>query len=1138
MNLYTELLKKRIPIIFDGAFGTQIQKSNVSPECFQNSPGCNEILNLTCAEKIIAIHTDYLKAGANVIETNTFGGSRVKLKEYGLEDKVYDINKAAAQASRKAIENYNSDRPLFVCGSIGPTGYLPSSKDENLIGATYDELTNIIEEQANGLLDGGVDLFLIETSQDLLEVRAAVNAIRRLLEKRNVFLPIQVQVTVDQNGKMLLGSGIESFLGAVIALKPTVIGINCGMGPLEMLPSINKLLEFSPVPVSALPNAGLPQNIGGKAVYSMSGTDFAEVLLPVVTQSGLEVVGGCCGTGPEHIAALAKVLKGKSVANRPASGKKTCWLSTGIGGVNLENVKRPCVIGERLNAQGSKKTKELILDKNYHELLQVANEQSESGSAILDVCVAVSENDNEVNTMRDFISFLSDRTTSPYCIDSTEPDVIAAALKVNPGSAMINSINLEYSKEKARKILKIAKEFGCPVVALTIDDEGMAKTVERKMDLAYKLRDLACNEFGNPEHYLYIDPLVFTLATGDPESADAAICSLEALRRIKKEMPGVRTVMGVSNVSFGLKPKARRVLNNVMLYHAVKAGLDAAIFNPLHLDDVESYDAGIRMCAEDLLFNRKHDALINFVNLFEDKVDQPKEKKNVTVMLSAKERLHNAVVKRDRRDLEKIISELLKTDSATDILNKILLPAMAEVGEKMSSGEMILPFVLQAAEIMKESVKILEPSLKGAKSAIKGKIILATVFGDVHDIGKNLVGSILGNQGFEIIDLGKQVPIDLIVETAKKEKPDAVGLSALLVTTSRQMAQCVCEFDKEKLEVPILIGGAAVNKEFASRIELLEESHRYCGGVFYAKDAFEASKIMDQVIGGKYECKKENSKEAINQSSLLSEAQSVINVSQNSDENVKIEYGPHLEPPFWGTSEILVWDAEKLIDGINRERLYKAWWGGGRLNESEYAHERETQFDETFTLLRTEILEKNLLDPRGFYGYFPVITVGEELVIIDPDDFHSELSSFIFPRMPKSSNRCIADYFSSEGDLIGIQIVTIGEALSSRCREYFQKENKYSLGFSLNALGSMLVEELAEKVTAEMRRGLGLPKNTGRRYSFGYPSLPSLEEQEKLFQIMSIEERMGVRLNSVFQMEPEHSTLGIFVHHPQAQYLS
>lgn len=1123
---YLEMIDSRIPVIFDGAVGTEIQKAAVSKGYYSDAVGCNEILNVNYPEVIIRIHKDYLSAGANVIQTNTFGGSRAKLKEYGLENRVHEINKAAALNARKAISEFSTDnKGYFVCGSMGPTGYLPSAKNSDLSAVSYDDLVIIYEEQATALIEGGVDLIRIETSQDLLEVRSAVEGIKQVFNKTGKEIPIQVQITIDSNGRMLLGSGIESFLGAVAGLGIAVVGINCGMGPSEMSPSIKKLLELSPVPVVALPNAGMPQNIDGKAVYALQPLDFAELIKPLVTVNGLNVVGGCCGTSPAHIKAVSEILKGQKVAERKQI-KHHCWVSTGIDGVNLESVKKPIIIGERLNTQGSKKTKELVLANNKDELFQIALEQSNTGSAILDICVAVNEKDNESETMRDLVWFLSDRSRTPFCIDSTEPHVIASALKINPGSVMINSINLEQGAQKARKILSLAVQFGCPVIALTIDDEGMAKTVVKKVELARKLRDIACGEFHLPENYLYIDPLVFTLATGEAETADAAKLSLEAIARIKEEMPDVRTVMGVSNVSFGLKPKARRFLNNRMLYHAVKAGLDAAIFNPLHLDDSEKYDSHVLELCDNLIFNKHPDSLAKFVEYFETaKEESVKEKKTETVSVSPEEKLRLSIINRDRRDLEETINNLLGGIPAQDILNTILLPAMAEVGNKMSSGEMILPFVLQAAEVMKEAVAILEPYMKGSQGVSKGKIILATVYGDVHDIGKNLVGSILRNQGYTVIDLGKQVPIEEIVSAVKKEQPDAVGLSALLVTTSRQMRLCVEEFQKLGIKVPVFIGGAAVNKEFAERIALFD-STCYESGVFYAKDAFDASRML------------ENLKNLKPGEVSGSKIKKIEHIAKTCEHNAPpLEYNATIEPPFWGTGEILVWDTDKLLDSINTETLFKAEWGGGKLDKPIYQETKDRIFQPSFEVLKKEIVSKELIDARGFYGFFPVITEKDSLIVLDPDDFSSELYSFTFPRMPKKQNRSITDYFRPEGDLISIQVVTIGRKLGDECRNLFQKEEKYSNGFLLNGIGNYLVEALAEKVTTEIRRALGMTNSVGRRYSFGYPALPSLEDQKALFEIIGAEDRLGISLTSGLQMDPEHSTLGIFVHHPSAEYL-
>ncbi|MDG5817100.1 homocysteine S-methyltransferase family protein [Chitinispirillales bacterium ANBcel5] len=1124
---YLQMVKNGIPLIYDGATGTEIQKMNPQKEDYGAHEGCCEYLNLTRPDIIGQIHRSYLRAGANIIETNTFGGSRPKLQEFGLADRCYEINKAAATVARESITSANPSKPAFVSGSIGPTGFLPSSTDETLSKITFDELVEIFKEQGRGLLDGGVDLFLIETSQDLLEVRAAIYALRSLMSEVGTTIPLQVQVTMDAAGHMLLGSDTKAFMGAVASMKPDVLGLNCSTGPDEMLPIVKDLITLSPLPISILPNAGLPLNIEGKAVYDMDPATFSKKVAPMVTELGVSIVGGCCGTSPEHIEKLSRALEGKKVAGRSLP-QKTCYLSTGISGIDLERVEIPRIIGERLNTQGSKKTREFAAAKNYDELYQIALNQVNHGSALLDLCMAANEIENEKGSMLTLIDHLKDRIGIPFCVDTTEPEVMEAALKKNPGSVLINSINLEYKCEKARQILSLARDFACPVVALTIDDEGMASTADIKLELAKKLRDLACGEYGLPEHYLYIDPLVFTLATGDSASASAALESLEALKRIKKEMPGVRTVMGVSNVSFGLKPPARRVLNNLMLTNAVNAGLDAAIYNPLHMDDVETYEPELRKLGEDLLFNRSPDALMNFIEHFEkSKVVSGKKTqgKAQEVALSAEQRLRNAVINRDSRSLDTTIDELLKNHSAVNILNKILLPAMSEVGEKMASGEMILPFVLQAAEVMKKAASILEPYLKGEGSTFKGKLIIATVYGDVHDIGKNLVGSILKNQGYEVLDLGKQVPVEEILKKVKEEKPDAVGLSALLVTTSRQMAHCVEEFAREGISVPLIIGGAAVNKEFASQIALLEDGSEYKGGVYYAKDAFDASNVLEHLK--EPSAKKETGAEP-------SPKQPKTSPIDSTEQIVHDE--PYIEPTFYGTGEILVWDSKSVLESLNREKLFKAWWGGGKLSTSDYNSAKTEEFGPVLERLESEIVDNDLVDSRGFYGFFPVITDNDDLIFLDPGDFHTELVSFKLKRGEKTG-RSLIDYINPGGDIIGVQAVTIGAKLSERTAQLMNSEDRYSDGYYLNALGNYMVETLAEKITVEIRRALGLDMDVGKRYSFGYAGMPGLEEQKKLIEILGVEERLGISVTEGFQMVPEHSTIGLYIRNRAAQYL-
>ena len=1124
---YIEMLKSQTPILFDGAMGTQIQEFGVKTEDFRGHAGCNEILNLSRPDVITEIHKSYLRAGANVVETNTFGANRIKLAEYGLEGSVAEINRTAAQLGRAAVSEARCTHSCLVCGTMGPTGLLLSSGSGGRKKLSFDETAALYREQAVALLDGGADILLLETMQDLLELRAAAYGIRKLLDERGARVPLQAHATVDASGHMLLGSDIKAYCSAVVNLGIDVAGLNCSTGPHEMKRHVQELLKLSSLPVCMMPNAGMPHNVNGKAVYAMEPREFCNVMVPLVIEEGLGVVGGCCGTTPAHIIALSKALAGKKAAQRGITPKTFC--ASGISGRDLEAEKKPFIIGERLNAQGSKKTKELMLARNYDELYQVALSQAEKGSSLLDLCVAVSERDDEKDAMAALVSFLSERVSVPFSLDSTDPAVIEAALKACPGPALINSINLEAGGSRARAIIALAKEFGCPVIALTIDDDGMAKTVAKKLEVARRIRDLACEEYLLPERFLYLDPLTFTLATGDAESADAAKTSLEALFRVKEEMPGVRTVMGVSNVSYGLSPASRRVLNNVMLHFAAQAGLDAAIFNPLHLDKIEEYNPAVREKAEDLLFNRGPGALADFIAVF-DKAKGgtgPVPQTPQAPSLTPDQQLFKKIVDRDRRDLEQLINTLLLSKAPQTILDDVLLPAMALVGEKMDKGEMILPFVLQAAEVMKEALSILEPRLASQNMSQRGTIVLATVYGDVHDIGKNLVATLLKNQGYRVVDLGKQVPAGDIVAAVKREKPDALGLSALLVTTSREMAACVAALDKEGIGVPVLIGGAAVNNNFAARISRLESGARYAGGVQYAKDAFEASKILDGL-------KKKAPVPLPGKTTPPPDKRGVT--AAGDTEPVALEYPEIVTPQFYGSSQVLRWDAQPLVSAIDTARLFKGYFGGGNLDAAAFKTACDKEFQPAFEQIARRIREENLIEAAGLYGIFPVYTDNTKLFILDPGDYHSPLAEFVLPRMDRRKNRSIADYFRPEGDVIAVQIVTIGKAIDEQCRNYLSVENKYSLGFYLNALANYLTEQLADKVTAEIRRAFFIAAERGRRYSFGYPGLPGVEEQVKLFELLGVEERLGVSLTAGFQMVPEHSTMGIFVHHPEAEY--
>src|SRR5881394_4107634 len=857
LHPYLKALSGRV-LIYDGAMGTNIQLHHPTPEDFggKSLEGCNDHLVLTRPDIIQSIHESFLAVGCDVVETCTFQSTPHRLREWGIEEKTRDLNVAAARLARAACDKYSTpDKPRFVAGSIGPTGLLLSSSDPVLSKTTFAELEENYYTQAKYLVEGGVDVLLVETAQDILEMKAAIAGFERLFNEIGRRVAIQAQVTLDTSGRMLLGTDIASAMTTLEALPIDVIGLNCSTGPEHMREPIRFLATNASRPISCIPNAGLPLNTGtGDAVYPLEPAPMADMLGEFVEKFGVRIVGGCCGTRPEHLAAIVSRVRAAEEKQIPRFAQDdrlhhAARVSSAMRATDLRQDPPPLLVGERVNSQGSRKVKRLLLGDDYEGIVDVAREQVDSGAHILDVCVALTERADEAEQMAKVVKLLSMSVETPIMVDSTEANVIEAALEHIPGRAIINSINMENGRTRIDSVVPLAKKHGAALVALTIDEIGMAKTRDRKLEVARKIYDIVVGEYGMQAEDLIYDDLTFTLATGDPEMASSAIETIEGIRLIKRELPGVFTSLGVSNVSFGLSPEARAVLNSVFLHHCVEAGLDMAIVNPAHVQPYAEIDPSERTLADQLIFNRTPDALQKFIEHFEGQgatgSGPGKTTEDPTADMTVDQRVHYMVVHRKKDGIEAALDVAGVREQPVRVLNEVLLPAMKEVGDKFGAGELILPFVLQSAEVMKKAVKHLEQFLEKAEGYTKGKVVLATVYGDVHDIGKSLVNTILSNNGYTVFDLGKQVPVNTILDKAVEVGADAIGLSALLVSTSKQMPLCVQELDKRKMKVPVLIGGAAINRRFGRRALFVEGERAYDSGVFYCKDAFEGLETMD-----------------------------------------------------------------------------------------------------------------------------------------------------------------------------------------------------------------------------------------------------------------------------------------------------
>ena len=1137
------VLRERV-VVYDGGMGATLEMFDLSLEDDYRLPGrCHEVLVLNRPDVIEGVHSSMLDAGALVLETDTFQASRLKLAEWGLEAHTEEINVKAAEIARRAAGEHR-----FVAGSIGPTGFLPASDDPTLGQITFRELATVFAEQARGLVKGGVDLIIIETAQDILEVKAAVFGAREAFKEAGRTLPIQCSVSLLPNGgKMLLGTDISAVLATLEGLDVDIIGLNCSTGPEDMRDAIRFLGEFSSRPIHCIPNAGLPlQGPNGETIFPEEPEPLAAVLGEFVERYGVGIVGGCCGTTPDHIRAIAERVRGQnSVPPTPRPAPRPPHVSSMIAATPLVQDPRPTLVGERVNSQGSRKAKELLLADDYDGLVTVAEDQVNGGAHVLDVCVALTERQDEDEQMRQVVKRVSLTQPAPIQVDSTEPDVIETALEQIPGRAIVNSINLEAGRDKLDRVVPIAKAHGAALIALTIDEVGMAKTRERKVEIAERLVGLCCDEHGLDREALIFDCLTFTLTTGDDEWKPSAVETIEGIRAIKQQIPGVKTSLGVSNVSFGVGLPARSVLNSVFLHHCVEAGLDLAMVNPNHITPYGEIPPDERELADDLVFNRREDALERFIAHFEAKgPEEEATKEDPTAGMEPEEALHFHILRRKKDGVEEWIDRSVEKIGAVTTLNAVLLPAMKEVGDKFGAGELILPFVLQSAEVMKRAVAQLENYLDKIEGYTKGTVVVATVFGDVHDIGKSLVNTILTNNGYTVVDLGKQVPISTILDAAVEHNATAIGLSALLVSTSKQMPACVQELHQRGLAFPVLVGGAAINRNFGLRILYpngTESDEIYEPGVYYCKDAFEGLAKMDQIIDADArEALVTKTREAARK---LREApeKPTEDLPPTDDASVRAAVATDNavpEPPFWGARELEI-PMDEVYHHLDTHVLFKLHWGGRGVKGEEWEKLLREDFQPR---LERMWREQTYLHPRALLGYFPCNSDGNELIIWDPEDFDPahprELDRLVFPRQPKHDRICLADFYrpigSGEADVVALQAVTAGDEVTELMAK-LEADGEFAEQLFVHGLGVQTAEGMAEWLHARVRSDLGLTPTQGRRYSWGYPACPEQSEHEKVFRLLDAPS-IGLRLSGGYAVEPEQSTLAIVAHHPQAVY--
>lgn len=1146
-----EIAKERI-IVLDGGMGTMLQQYHLTAKDYGGAEyeGCPEMLNIHRPDVVREIHEAYFKAGADMVESNTFGGSSIPLSEYNLQDRAREINIAGIKIAREAAEKFSTpDRPRFVAASIGP-----GTKSLSVTGGTtFDEVVDAYYEQGLALIEAGADAFLLETCQDTLNVKAAAIGLLKAREELKSTTPLMVSLTVERTGSMLAGQGVEAAYSSLRHLGLFSIGLNCATGPEFMTDKIRALSELAECYVSVYPNAGLP-NEEGK--YKESPQSLAGKLERFVDEGWVNVIGGCCGTTPAHIQAIAEMVRGKKT--RVPSSKKVPAVS-GIDYLEIEDQGRPYIIGERTNVIGSRIFKDLITQGKYEEGSEIARRQAKGGASIIDVCLANPDR-NEYEDMEKFLPFVVKKVKSAIMIDSTDSNVMEMALKRTQGKSIINSINLEDGEERFQRVCPIIRKYGAAVVVGCIDDDpqhGMAVTAQRKLEVARRSHELLTGKYGVPEEDIFFDPLVFPVGTGDANYIGSARETIEGVRLISMEFPRCHTTLGISNVSFGLPQAGREVLNAVFLYHCVKAGLTSAIVNSEKLHRYASLSEEEKELSEDLIFWRlteknNRDPVAAFAAHFRDKKPAAKAPKD-TIPLEA--RLADYIIEGSKDGLAEDLDEAMKKMKPLDIINGPLMAGMDEVGRLFNDNKLIVAEVLQSAESMKAAVTRLESFMEKGAAEKKGKVILATVKGDVHDIGKNLVEIILGNNGFEIMNLGIKIDSNTLIEAQRKHKADIIGLSGLLVKSALQMAATASDFKNAGIDVPVIVGGAALSSKFTySKI-----APAYGHPVFYARDAMDGLSLANKLSGEGREALLLEGKEMVKRAmdgTAAPDKKEETPAAALPRRSGLASTNPVLPPPDYETHVLKEIDLRAVFSFINPLMLYGRHLGlkGSLEKLLKKGDPKARELQKIVTALQEEVIAKKLLRAEAVYRYFPAMGDGDDLIIYDPADQAREIERFKFERMKKEPYLCISDFArplgSGEKDNIAIFVTTAGKGVRELAEKY-KADGEYLKSHALQALALESAEAAAEWLHKELRLKWGIvddpalsmndvfqAKYQGIRVSFGYPACPNLADQEKLWRLLDPERQIGVKLTEGMMMDPEASVSALAFHHPEGQYFS